>query len=316
MKNGSFPAFLTILLVLILSFGLVLPTQMTELATVQAGGSPPPFPGAVFLHKATLANVTGNTTLMNNPLINGNPNAVLIVTQSWNPGGASSGVYNPTDVGVLYDAARGRWRIFNEDSTAMPLGAAFNVFVAAGDAAAGVHASTSTNTTYYWTNLNHPQANNNPNALLFTTHLYGAPGHTGETHNHALGVLYSAQNRWAVFNQDVATMSLDRDFNYLIAPEHPHIYVHTATAANTAGPASFLDHPALINNPYALVLVTPTFNPGGVGGTYYNHPVGIWYDLPGRRWCVFSEDIANIPLGSSYNIMIYASTTYFPLLRK
>ena len=83
---------------------------------------------SVFVHRATPQSISANSTYLNNRLINGNPDALLSVTQNWNPRGAD-GTYNDHPVGVWYDAAAKRWAVFNQDRAAMPEGAAFNVAV-------------------------------------------------------------------------------------------------------------------------------------------------------------------------------------------
>ena len=85
---------------------------------------------SVFVHRATTESISSNSTYLDNRLINGNPDAILSVTQNWNPEGAD-GTYNDHCVGVWYDGPTGRWAIFNEDRAEMPEGAAFNVVVAA-----------------------------------------------------------------------------------------------------------------------------------------------------------------------------------------
>ena len=101
----------------------------------QAAPTPPPPPtvnGAtletVFIHHATPENISANSTYLDTPLTDGNPNAVLMVTHNWNPGG-SSGKYNDHPIGVWYDPDRGKWAIFNQDLAAMAVGADFNVAV-------------------------------------------------------------------------------------------------------------------------------------------------------------------------------------------
>jgi hypothetical protein len=42
---------------------------------------------AVFVHRATSENISSNSAYLDHPLINGNPDAILYVTQNWNPGG-------------------------------------------------------------------------------------------------------------------------------------------------------------------------------------------------------------------------------------
>jgi sortase A len=80
------------------------------------------------VHRAESGNIDGNSTYLDDPLVNDKPEAILSVTQNWNPGGGS-GTYNDHPVDVRYDAGRQRWAIYNTDDSAMPDGAAFNVAV-------------------------------------------------------------------------------------------------------------------------------------------------------------------------------------------
>ena len=81
-----------------------------------------------FVHYAELDNTVGNSTYLDNPLTNGEPDAVLTVTQDWNPGGGR-GVYNDHPIGVLYDADIRKWAIYNRGGAPIPDGAAFNIAV-------------------------------------------------------------------------------------------------------------------------------------------------------------------------------------------
>ena len=82
----------------------------------------------VFIHHATSENISRNSTYLDGPLTDGDPNAVLVVTHNWNPGGGS-GKYNDHPIRVWYDRDRSKWAIFNQDRAAMPVGADFNVAV-------------------------------------------------------------------------------------------------------------------------------------------------------------------------------------------
>ncbi|WP_333660017.1 hypothetical protein, partial [Meiothermus cerbereus] len=78
-----------------------------------------------FLHTATPTNVDASRTIIDNPMTNGDPNAMLVVTY----------VISATDplitapIGVYYDSGSGRWLIFRADGNNMPFGAKFNVLV-------------------------------------------------------------------------------------------------------------------------------------------------------------------------------------------
>jgi hypothetical protein len=84
-----------------------------------------------FVHSAAPVNTLGSATYLDDPLTNGEPGAVLSVTQNWNPGGGR-GVYNDHPIGVVYDQGVDQWTIYNEDGAPIPDGAAFNVAVSGG----------------------------------------------------------------------------------------------------------------------------------------------------------------------------------------
>lgn len=79
-----------------------------------------------FLHIATSSNITSNYTDIDHPATNNRPDALILVTPNWSPGGRGD-VYNDHSTGVWYH--QGKWSIFNQDKIAMPVGAAFNVVV-------------------------------------------------------------------------------------------------------------------------------------------------------------------------------------------
>ena len=102
-----------------------------DLAAVPAGsafGVVVPRAAEGFVHRAELLNTVGSATYLDDPLVNGDPDAEVTVTQNWNPGGGE-GVYNDHPVGARYDGDANEWFVRNEDGARMPEGAAFNVFV-------------------------------------------------------------------------------------------------------------------------------------------------------------------------------------------
>jgi hypothetical protein len=106
-----------------------------DLAAVPAGSAfevvvPPAEEG--FVHRAAPPNTVGNATYLDNPLVNGEPDAEVSVTQNWNPGGGN-GVYNDHPVGVRYEEDEKRWAVYNRDEAQIRDRAAFNVTVLKGD---------------------------------------------------------------------------------------------------------------------------------------------------------------------------------------
>lgn len=172
---------------------------------------------SVFVQTSTSANTAGDYTLINNPLTNGQPNAKLLVTQDWNPGG-TGGAYNPHNVGVWYDSAAGKWGIFNEDLASMPIGVSFNVMVGQAPSNGGVMKTlktTSTNRSGDTTFISNSQTTGNPNNVTFTTQNWN-PGGAGGTYNNAqTGVWYNGAGE-GVFNENTSSPPLNSAFNTLI----------------------------------------------------------------------------------------------------
>ncbi|MBA2440867.1 MAG: hypothetical protein H0V53_00450 [Rubrobacter sp.] len=81
-------------------------------------------------------------------------------------------------------------------------------------------------------------------------------------------------------------------------------FVHRATAENTSGNSTYLDSPLAEEDPEAVLLVTQNWNPEGGAGTYNDHPVGVWYDPDAQEWAIFNQDLAAMPDGASFNVLV------------
>jgi hypothetical protein len=255
--------------------------------------------GVKFVHVATSSNILSNWTVIDQTLLNGDPNAILFVTQNWNPGG-SSGVYNDAEIGVWYDGFN--WAIFNQNLVAMPEGASFNVFIHTGSNDF-IHTATAGNISLNWTNIDHPSLNGNPDAIFLVTQNYN-PGATGGVYNNSnIGVWYTGTN-WAIFNQDELPMPEGAAFNVYVH-NGTDDFIHTATASNIISNWTVLDDPALNSDPNAIFFVTQNWNPSGALGVYNDASMGVWYD--GSNWAIFNQNIAAMPEGASFNV--YVATT-------
>lgn len=68
-------------------------------------------------------------TMIESPILNNNPDAIIQVAQTYTVAGVDTKIYNPHEIGLYYVIADGRWVILNQDGADMPLGAAFNIYV-------------------------------------------------------------------------------------------------------------------------------------------------------------------------------------------
>jgi hypothetical protein len=260
---------------------------------------------AFFTHQTTAGNTNGNSTYLDEPLLNDEPNALALITQNWNPGGGA-GVYNDHATGLWYSGVSDQWLVFNQDGAAMPEGAAFNGLVPNMDAGLFVHRATASNSSNNSTFIEHPLTDNEPDAIVFVTQNWNPGGVGGVYNDHAIGVWYNDLNgQWAVFNQDNADMPPDAAFAVFVPRPGANVFVHEATAENTSGNSTFLDHPILNNTPTARFVVTQNWNPGGgLSGVYNPHNIGVAYDDLGDRWAIFNQDAVSMPEGASFNVIV------------
>jgi sortase A len=266
--------------------------------------------GNAFVHQAGPGNIWSNSTYIDHPASNGNPDAVVFATRVGRP----ETPVGDHEIGVWYSAERERWAVFHQDRSPMPEGAAFNISVAeapspasAGgeDGAILAHRAGARTIAANSTYVDHPLANGNPDAVLAVTSNWNPGGEGGTYNDRAVGVWYDAnRERWAVFNQDRSPMPEGAAFNLAVAeePAEAGLSVHRATPENTTRDGTYLDLPFANGDPNAVLSVTASWNPGGGGGIYHDHPVGVRYDAKSGRWLVFDADGSPMPEGVAFNV--------------
>jgi len=78
-----------------------------------------------FVHTSAAANVIGTRTVLDHPLLNGAPNAIVVASRAYTAAvGFLAGGFS-----TFYDTATARWSILREDGSAMPTGVRFNLIV-------------------------------------------------------------------------------------------------------------------------------------------------------------------------------------------
>lgn len=77
------------------------------------------------------------------------------------------------------------------------------------------------------------------------------------------------------------------------------LFIHRATAGNTSAHITTIDNPACNGDSGAILIVTHNYN---ASGQYETHPFGVWYN--GSQWTIYHEDLAAMPEGQSFNVMI------------
>jgi hypothetical protein len=261
-----------------------------------------------FVHTATAANSAYDYTILNSAYTNGQPNAVLMVTQVWNDTN-TSGVYNPHNIGIWYASVYHAWTIFNEDASSIPVGSEFNVNVVV----PGSTGSTGNNAFIQQvatgnivgdsTVLYNPNTDNNASAIILVTPVYGA---TAEYENHPIGVWYTGSH-WAIFNEDLSAMAPGELFDVMVYP--------AATGYEALGSAYIFTTSASTNIGDSACRLTPSTNGAmfwlthnwGTDGVLNDHPSGVedlYANWEGSTWCIFEEDQTAMPVGLVFNVEV------------
>jgi len=298
------------------------------------------FSNAIFLWTTTAANVSGDSTIINNSVINGDPNAVLIVSHNLAPQGTPCEcLYNNRPIGVWYNTGNAKWEIFNEDLSAMAVGLNFNVAawsapftditnerLAYTDVAGTSSGSSSTDISTIMTN-------NNPNANVIVTPIWN-PASSGTTviNDHPVGVWYHSvggTGHWAIFNEDEAVMPTNAAFNVYVSDINGGsgwpATVLVTTSSNTLSNYTIMST-WLAMYP-GLLWITPDYDPGACTNASYcnvtyttcsgqpfcdvifDHNVGAWYDGydSSSGWVgdlsVFTEDDSQMPVNVAFNVL-------------
>ncbi len=92
----------------------------------------------MFTHYAIASNTALQGTMIDNPHLNGNPNATFVFSHYYGVGGASTEVEVPYKISAFYSTTNNRWYLVTENNSAFPVGAAFDIIVAPQDTTSAI----------------------------------------------------------------------------------------------------------------------------------------------------------------------------------
>lgn len=243
-----------------------------------------PASDVVYKHITTSGNVTGaNYTVLDHPMLNENPDAVVNVQHVWN------GYYLNENPGVWYDPARKRWTIYNNGYAEMKPGQAFNVLVVPNKSDAIVYKALPDrilpDINDHVLRIDHHLLDGNPNAQVYVTHNWNPvydPNHIIDVH--PLGVLYHS-GRWHIYHTDFEAIPVGATYNVYITYPQLNAYSTESWVANTAFRTTKLNHPVLNADPEGIFIETQNFSPGeGAEGWTYGYSTNAAYS--GGRWSI------------------------------
>ncbi|MCX6317226.1 MAG: membrane dipeptidase [Bacteroidetes bacterium] len=165
------------------------------------------------------------------------------------------------------------------------------------------HTATAANTSANSTYMDAAGLNGNPNAIIIVE--YDAA--TAKANPHAVGVWYNG-NKWAIFNQDRATMPVGLLFSITWFNANDNNFFQKASPNNLSNGRMLIEHPLLNNNPAANFYASQVWNPGGIGGVYNNAEMAVSYDAAMGKWVISNVNGTPVPDGASFNIAVQANT--------
>lgn len=219
-RHGVYVAGILLLFLAAVDVGVVTGLVFSWQSEQDTAGNPKnadlhkPAEEASFVHHATDENRRGDfTTYINDPNINGDANAIVLVVPSTDRGNAGDATYDH-NIGVWYEGGNEKkWAIFNQDRAAIPAGRTFEVIIPQASETL-IHHARPGNTVGNRTNLNNPLIVGEPKALLTVTQNWNPGGGRGVYNDHPIDVLYDADIRkWAIYNGDGAPMPDGAAFN-------------------------------------------------------------------------------------------------------
>ncbi len=242
---------------------------------------------STFKHRATASNIVNNYTVIDHARTNNQGNKVLFITHDFR-----SGPYVQAPLGVFFSLQLKKWAIFQQDKTELPENANFNVLVrTTADRGVFVHTAKKSTIGGHITTIDHPAANNNPNAKLMVTQSW-----VSVYNNNPIGVYYS-NGRWRIFNQNFKAMPENARFNVMV--NHSQSFVHTASTP--AGHMTKLDNAKTNNKANAFVFITPMWT-----SVYNNHNTGVYYNR--GYWSIYNEDVQAMPRNAKFVVIAYTAS--------
>lgn len=271
-----------------------------------------------FVFKADASNIqpgiNDHVAVIDHPLLNNNPNALVYAMHNWNPAGISSAVIDNHPLGVLYTG--GRWTVYHTDFEAIPVNAAYNIFVTYPKANAYSIEVDDQNSTASTLHLSHSQLNNHTDAVFFAIENFN-PSEliAGHTYGNPTYAAYGS-GVWNILRVGGPDYFADQAYNVFVP--YGNSFTHTVTAGSKPNPAeTCINHPLTNGHRAAKVFAYVNGTPEGGGGYYLNIPIGVYYSTGRAQWCVYTEDTTfNMPLGTVFNVFVDQDQLYLPAVKK
>jgi hypothetical protein len=161
--------------------------------------------------------------------------------------------------------------------------------------------TTSANVISSKASIDMPGLSGNPLAIIVATPL----GDTEQRNPHPIGAWYYS-GKWNIFNSDHAAMPLGLKYKvqFFLNPG-PNQFLHLITEQNLGSEGSYIDNPALNNNPTAQFKILQNHAPDNRSGYNLNRfEARAGYGSAAGRWYIANVSGEPLRKGSAYNVVI------------
>ena len=145
----------------------------------------------------------------------------------------------------------------------------------------------------------------NPQAIIVATPL----GDTAKLNPHPIGAWYYS-GKWNIFNTDHATMAIGARFKLgVFLKSDANHFLHLVTKENLTGDGSYIDNPALNNNPNAQIIIFQNHAPDNRTGYLNKYEAQAVYDSAAGKWSIKNVNGERMFPNTAYNIVIASTGT-------
>jgi hypothetical protein len=88
-------------------------------------------------------------------------------------------------------------------------------------------------------------------------------------------------------------------------------FIHRATDENSREDYTYISNPDINGDSDAVVLVSLGAEREGDGAASYTHNIGVWYTPVAHKWAIFNQDLAAVPAGSTFEVVVPATSASF-----
>jgi hypothetical protein len=255
-------------------------------------------PVTSFVHTPSAENTVGSATRLAHTPTAAERTSLVQVTCLCRPRDTGGGA-DPQAVAVRY--ADGVWEIVRLDGQDIFQGSAFVVDFSDPGPTTFTHLSSSDGGEA--APVKHQLLHANPGALLLVTPVqppYTPPAPPPSTEPIAADL---REGRWRIRSQSAAEIATGSAFNLEALIPGAQAFLHIATSRNIRENATYLDHPAVNEQPAALVQISARVD-SGASRVRNPYPTGVWYDPGQQRWVIVNPGKTAMPEGATFTVAV------------